>query len=242
MLGSLIFFLFLYHIYWLSFRILFHSGATHKHWDLHPSLEHVLRFFLWLTQGLSFPNWLQHLAAQHRVHHIYSDTLGDSISPHVFSLRQLFNYKNVTPVGPFYVEPKDLITHGSDIKKYNDWVENNLYEKHRTLGLNILWIVYTLLFGIPGFIIGAFHRFFIIQFNIWVSLYLFHKIGYYDKTYLGTNKARNLFPIGILLAGEELHFNHHVYPGRQNYAIKWYEFDIGYWYAKFLRALGLMKF
>jgi stearoyl-CoA desaturase (delta-9 desaturase) len=242
MFNAILFLLFLNHIYWLSFRIFFHSGAAHKHWTLDPKLEHVFRFCLWLTNSLSFPNWVQHLVAQHQAHHVHSDTENDLISPHVFSLKQLLTCKKVVPGGPFYVKPDDLIQYGSDIKSYDDWIERNLYQKYRNLGLNILWIIYTLLFGIPGFFVGAFHRFFIIQFNIWISLYLYHKVGYSDKNYQGTNKAKNLFPIGILLAGEELHFNHHVNPARQNFAIRWYEFDIGYWYARLFRLLGLIKF
>ena len=242
MMSAILFFFFLYHLYWVSFRLMVH-GQAHRVWKLSPILEHICRFLQWLTFGNSWNGgWLQLLVAQHRIHHRDADTPNDLISPHVFTLKELFKgIKDVVPGRPFYISPEDIATYGSDFKIYDDWLENNVY-RHRWMGMNILWIIYTLLFGIPGFLVGGFHRFYITYFNIWVSLYLYHKIGYRKKGYDGSDQSRNIFPIGILFAGEELHGNHHTTPYLKNYAIRWYEFDIGYWYAKFFKFIGLLEF
>jgi stearoyl-CoA desaturase (delta-9 desaturase) len=50
-----------------------------------------------------------------------------------------------------------------------------------------------------------------------------------------------LFPIGILFGGEELHANHHIQPWNPKFSHKWFEFDIGWCYIKFLMFLKLLN-
>ena len=241
MLEALLFFLITYHFYWVAFRLIVH-GPSHHHWTLTPIMEYFCRFVLWMTMGLNFPNWLRKAIAQHRIHHRDSDTDKDLLSPHNFTLREFLEGVHKYEEGrPFYVSPSDVEKYGSDIKLYDDWLENNLFLKHRYLGLNILWIIYVLLFGLPGLVIGAIHRFYSMEINIIVSIWFYHNIGYQSKGYNGEDKSKNVFPLGILLAGEELHHNHHRNSQRLNYAMRWFEFDLGYWYARALNAVGLIK-
>jgi stearoyl-CoA desaturase (delta-9 desaturase) len=48
-----------------------------------------------------------------------------------------------------------------------------------------------------------------------------------------------VFPIGILIGGEELHNNHHTFGTSAKLSSKWYEFDIGWMYISILSAMGL---
>jgi stearoyl-CoA desaturase (delta-9 desaturase) len=50
-----------------------------------------------------------------------------------------------------------------------------------------------------------------------------------------------VFPWGIIIGGEELHNNHHTYATSAKFAVKWYEFDIGWWYIRAMEAVGLAK-
>ncbi len=53
--------------------------------------------------------------------------------------------------------------------------------------------------------------------------------------------ARNIVPWGILLAGEELHNNHHTYPTSAKLSVKWWEIDGAWFYIKILSFFGLAK-
>ena len=53
--------------------------------------------------------------------------------------------------------------------------------------------------------------------------------------------SRNIFPLGIIIGGEELHNNHHTSPGSAKLSRKWFEIDIGWFYIKLLEKLQLAK-
>ena len=60
-----------------STTIYLHRTATHKALTMHPALEWLFRFVLWLTTGLSTREWV----AVHRKHHAFTDEEGDPHSP-----------------------------------------------------------------------------------------------------------------------------------------------------------------
>lgn len=61
------------------------------------------------------------------------------------------------------------------------------------------------------------------------------------RNWPAADASTNIFPIGILIGGEELHNNHHAFPTSARLSSKWYEFDIGWLYIRTLQALGLAK-
>jgi len=239
-INSILFFLLCYHLLWATFSLLVHRSIIHKQYVIDKNLAIVFRFILWVVMGLAYQNWQQHLCALHRKHHRFSDQKEDPCSPHLQSLRELLDYKHNDPNKPRFIGPKDLATYAPEIKTDTSQIEQ-FYQKHPTLGLTILWGIYTLLFGISGFIIGAIHRFFITDIVILTADWGTHKLGFRYVKLPNSGKAVNMFPIGILLAGEELHANHHLNPNRLNLAMKWFEFDLGYWYVRFFAMLGLMR-
>ena len=248
MLNTIIFYLIVFHLLWVTFTLLVHRGYSHQYWRLHPILEHFCRFWLWVSYGMPFYGWLKYLVAQHRKHHRYSDTRYsdteyDPISPHLYTIRQLLDYKHNTPGKQYYTSPEDVIRYSVGINNYGDWIERKIYLPYPKMGLVILWIIATILFGLPGFIIGGLYKFLIQNIIVVLAGYGLHKIGYTPNRPRTTegDKSTNVFPLGILLAGEELHANHHDYAGKLNFADRWWEFDIGYWYAKFFMVVGLLK-
>ena len=66
-----------------------------------------------------------------------------------------------------------------------------------------------------------------------------HHFGYREND--SDDNSRNLWPLAILVAGEELHHNHHKNTKNPNYRNKWFELDLGWQYIKVLRLLGLIK-
>ena len=66
-----------------------------------------------------------------------------------------------------------------------------------------------------------------------------HYWGY--RNFEAPDASTNISPWGILIAGEELHNNHHTYPTSAKLSVKPYEFDIGWMYITIMQAVGLAK-
>src|SRR5438874_2405009 len=57
-----------------------------------------------------------------------------------------------------------------------------------------------------------------------------HALGY--RNFSVKDESRNITPIAIWLAGEELHNNHHANPKSAHLAARWFEVDIGWVYNR----------
>lgn len=66
-----------------------------------------------------------------------------------------------------------------------------------------------------------------------------HYWGY--RNFEAADASTNISPWGILIAGEELHNNHHTYPTSAKLSVKPYEFDIGWMYISLMQSVGLAK-
>jgi stearoyl-CoA desaturase (delta-9 desaturase) len=66
-----------------------------------------------------------------------------------------------------------------------------------------------------------------------------HYFGY--RNFNAEDASTNIFPLGILIGGEELHNNHHAYAASAKLSSKWYEFDIGWMYIRGMETLGLAR-
>jgi stearoyl-CoA desaturase (delta-9 desaturase) len=62
--------------------IYLHRHQTHRALDLHPSISHAFRFWLWLTTGMVTREWV----AVHRKHHARCETPQDPHSPQVLGI------------------------------------------------------------------------------------------------------------------------------------------------------------
>jgi stearoyl-CoA desaturase (delta-9 desaturase) len=69
--------------------------------------------------------------------------------------------------------------------------------------------------------------------------YFAHKVGY--SSFKQKNTSRNLIFMNIFMQGEGYHNNHHKFPSRPNFAIKWFEFDTVYPVILLLNAVGVIK-
>ena len=73
------------HITIVCVTLYLHRSQAHRGIEFHPVLSHFMRFWLWMTTGMTTKQWV----AIHRKHHQNTDVEGDPHSPHVFGIWQL---------------------------------------------------------------------------------------------------------------------------------------------------------
>jgi stearoyl-CoA desaturase (delta-9 desaturase) len=121
----------------------------------------------------------------------------------------------------------------------DDWLERNVYSKYSWQGVALMLIINVFLFGVIGLTVWAVQM-------LWIPITaagIINGIGHFwgYRNYDCEDASRNIFPLGILIGGEELHNNHHTFATSAKLSSKWYEFDIGWLYIQILSALGLAK-
>ena len=209
-----------------------HRSQTHRAVQFHPSVNHFMRAWLWLTTGMVTRQWV----AIHRKHHQKSDQEGDPHSPQIYGIwRVLFG-------GAFLYQSasKDTaMVEKLGIGTPDDWIERKLYTPHSRLGILIMLVIDLVVFGPIGLVVWGIQM-------IWIPLWaagvvngLAHWWGYRNVETPDTSK--NLIPWGFWIGGEELHSNHHADGANASFRMKWWEFDIGWMYICILRFLGLAK-
>jgi stearoyl-CoA desaturase (delta-9 desaturase) len=196
----------------------------------HPVVEHFMRFWLWLTTGITTLEWV----ACHRKHHAFSDREGDPHSPVQEGLLA------IVFGGVFFY--KEAVRDREMLEKYgrgcpNDWIERNVYSARTMLGLLLMMAFDLWLFGLPtGLVVWS-------SMAVWIPIFgnvingVGHAIGY--RNFDTKDASRNIVPLGLWIVGEELHNNHHADPKSATFRAKWYEFDIGWVYIKVLAAVRL---
>jgi stearoyl-CoA desaturase (delta-9 desaturase) len=216
----------------MAVTLYLHRDAAHRSLDLHPALRHIFRFWLWMSSGIVTREWV----AVHRKHHARCETPEDPHSPVVFGLKKvLLEGAELYQAVARNPEVQEKYGRGTP----NDWVERNLYSKHRNLGITLMVITDLLLFGVPGITILAVQMLAIPVMAAGVINGLGHHTGY--RNFECPDAATNIVPWGIIVAGEELHNNHHAFPSSAKFSIRKWEFDMGWVYIRIFQALGLAK-
>ena len=209
-----------------------HRSQAHRAVEFHPAVAHFMRFWLWLTTGMVTKEWV----AIHRKHHQKSDTVDDPHSPKIYGIWQvLFG-------GAFlYVKAKQdtAMVNKLGVGCPDDWVERNVYSQYPGLGIVLLLLIDTLVFGWAGLLVWGVQMIWIPFWAAGVINGLAHWVGY--RNYEVKDTSRNLWPIAFWIGGEELHNNHHGDGTSAKFSKKWYEFDIGWFYIRVLEKLNLAK-
>ena len=215
-----------------SVTIYLHRAQAHRALTLHPIISHCFRFWLWMTTGMITADWI----AIHRKHHAATDVEGDPHSPVVLGIKKVFwegaeLYRAARKDRPMV----EKYAHGAP----TDWLERHVYAPHSGKGLYLMLLVDVLLFGLPGITIWAIQMMWIPVWAAGVINGLGHYFGY--RNFECPDASTNLIPWGFWVGGEELHNNHHTYASSAKFSIKWWEFDIGWFYIRCLSLLGLAK-
>jgi len=209
-----------------------HRSQAHRGVDFHPVVAHFFRFWSWLTTSMITKEW----AAIHRKHHAKCETEEDPHSP---------MHKGI---GTVFWRGADLYREArlarADIEQYgkgcpDDWIERNLYTRFATLGVVVLLAVSFVLFGFKGVAVWAIQMAWIPFWAAGVINGLGHWWGY--RNFETTDTATNLTPWAVWIGGEELHNNHHAFPSSAKFALRRFEFDIGWAAIKLLEKVRLAK-
>jgi len=215
-----------------SVTLYLHRSQAHRGVDFHPAVAHVFRFWLWLTTSMITREWV----AIHRKHHAKVETEDDPHSPVTRGIGKVF-WHGVE----LYREARGM---RADIDQYgrgtpDDAIERHLYTPRATLGPVLLLVINSVLFGLPGVALWAIQMAWIPFWAAGVVNGLGHWWGY--RNYESADTSTNLTPWAFWIGGEELHNNHHAFPSSARFAMRRWEFDIGWSAIRLLQALRLAK-
>ena len=220
------------HVTMISVTVFLHRHQAHRALDLHPIASHFFRLWLWLTTGQVTKEW----ASIHRKHHAKCEMEEDPHSPHVYGIKTVL----LQGAELYRKESKNKETmarygHGTP----DDWIERNLYTRYSWQGVGLMMIIDLTLFGMAGLAVWAVQMAWTPITAAGIINGAAHFWGY--RNFEAPDQSRNISPWGIIIAGEELHNNHHTYPTSAKLSVKPYEFDIGWMYITMMQAVGLAK-
>nr|WP_243700020.1 fatty acid desaturase [Lysobacter sp. N42] len=209
-----------------------HRSQAHRAVDFHPVLAHFFRFWCWLTTSMITKEW----AAIHRKHHAKCETEEDPHSPQIKGIGKVF-WQGVELYREARWQREDIEKYGKGCP--DDWIERKLYTPYATFGPTLLLFISFALFGFKGVAVWAIQMAWIPFWAAGVVNGLGHWWGY--RNFETTDTATNLSPWGLWIGGEELHNNHHAFPSSAKFALRKWEFDIGWAAIVVLQKLGLAK-
>ena len=216
----------------LAVTLYLHRDATHRSIDLHPALRHFSRFWIWFTSSMLTREWV----AVHRKHHAFADRPGDPHSPRVEGLRRIL----LEGTEYYHSAARDEQVQSKYGKGTpDDWIERNVYSRHRSAGIVAFVLLELVLFGIPGIIMIGVQMLTMPVLAAGFINGFGHSIGY--RSYEVENSSTNIVPWGVLAGGEELHNNHHAFPTSAKFSVQPWEFDLGWLCIVVLRSVGLVK-
>lgn len=218
------------HLSMISVTVFLHRHQAHRALDLHPIASHFFRFWLWLTTGQVTKEW----TAIHRKHHAKCEQAQDPHSPHIYGIRTvLLQGYELYRAEAVKKETLQRFGHGTP----DDWLERHLYTRFSWHGLALMLAIDLALFGVAGLSVWALQMAWTPIMAAGIINGAAHYWGY--RNFETPDASTNISPWGILIAGEELHNNHHTYPTSAKLSVKAYEFDIGWFYISVLQRLGL---
>ncbi|MEO8794205.1 MAG: fatty acid desaturase [Daejeonella sp.] len=204
-----------------------------------PFWEKMFYIGSFLAMGSSYMS-ANAFGAMHRLHHFHADMENDPHSPRkspglIKTIIQSRNSYYAIFCGDFVVE--DKITKGlPNWKSFDSFAHNWI--------VRFIWIfIYVLIYinlatewwmflFLPITVIMAALQGGII--NWWA-----HTYGY--RNFEIANDSKNILRIDLFFWGESYHNNHHKYPGKLNTAIKWFEFDLGYYAILLMSKFHIVK-
>jgi stearoyl-CoA desaturase (Delta-9 desaturase) len=225
----------------LFFQTFFlHRYAAHKMFEMNRFWEKTFYILTYIFQGSSFLNPRAY-AIMHRMHHAFSDTERDLHSPHFFS--SVFGLMWKTKEIYFdllrnQIKPgENFAKNVTEWKKFDEFADGWWHRIIWGAGYTLFYVVFAtewwMFIALPvHFIMGPVHGAIVNWFG--------HKYGYrnYNDTH---DHSKNTLFFDFLTMGELFQNNHHKYPGRPNFATRFFEFDPTYPIIKLLHWIGIIK-
>jgi stearoyl-CoA desaturase (delta-9 desaturase) len=216
----------------LSVTLYLHRSQAHRGVDFHPAVAHAFRFWCWLTTAMVTREWV----AIHRKHHAKCETAEDPHSPVVHGIAKVALHG----VTLYQQASKDkAMVEQYGLGTPDDWVERNVYARCPPLGPTLMLFIDLALFGSLGLALWAIQMMWIPVCAAGVINGIGHWWGY--RNFETSDCATNITPWAVFLGGEELHNNHHAFPSSAKFALRGFEFDIGWAVLRTLEKLRLAK-
>ena len=239
MLPILLFLIAHWYLSLFSQTFLHHRYASHGAFTMNRFWERFFYIFAYIMQGSSYLSPRAY-AIMHRMHHAYTDTEKDPHSP-VYDDSIMAMMRRTSKVYAGILRGKTQVEERFT-KNLPDWPALDRWGHSWTS--RIMWVGIYLSFYL--YFATSAWLFFLLPFNILmgpvhgvVINWFAHKYGYIN--FAQENTSHNLFPVDFLMLGERYHNNHHQYPSRANFGLKWHEVDPVYPVIRFLDWVGVVK-
>jgi stearoyl-CoA desaturase (delta-9 desaturase) len=216
-------------LYW--FRIFaigagYHRYFSHRAYETSRVFQFVLAVLAQSTSQKSVLWW----AANHRDHHLHSDTELDVHSP----LRMGFLYSHV---GWIFSRGQSTTNFNrvEDFAKYPELMWLHRFELAPAFALAVICFAVA---GWPGLIVGFFWSTVAVYHGTFCINSLAHLVG--KRRYITGDDSRNNWLLAIITMGEGWHNNHHAYQSSARQGFRWWEYDPTFYLLKLLERLGLV--
>jgi stearoyl-CoA desaturase (Delta-9 desaturase) len=216
-------------LYWLRIFAIgagYHRYFSHRAYETSRVFQFVLAALAQSTSQKSVLWW----AANHRDHHLHSDTERDVHSP-----RQMgFVYSHLGWIFSRGQETMN-VNRIADFAKYPELMWLHRYEQ---LPAFVLAVICFGIAGWPGLIVGFFWSTVAVYHGTFCINSLAHLVG--RRRYVTGDDSRNNWLLAIITMGEGWHNNHHAYQSSARQGFRWWEYDPTFYLLKLLERLGLV--
>jgi stearoyl-CoA desaturase (delta-9 desaturase) len=231
-------------IFLYALRMFAITGFYHRYFS-HKSFRtsRVLQFIFGAIGASSVQRGPLWWAANHRLHHIYSDTPEDVHSP----VQHGFLWSHMC----WFLSRRNFRTRLDHIRDFARFPELQFIDRYDVV-VPTLFAISMFLFGelltyvapglgtngwqmlVWGFVIST-----VVLYHMTFTITsLAHKIGY--RRYETGDNSRNHFILALVTFGEGWHNNHHFYPSSVRQGFRWWELDLTYYILKVFQMLGLI--
>lgn len=234
-------FVLMYSISMLGMTVGYHRFFSHRPFEAHPAIVAALA----IAGGMAAQGPVIYWAANHRIHHRYTDAPGDVHSP-FFNGEQKLGFWQ----GMFHAQMGWLYRHDiPDAVTYaRDWLRSPLVRRLNRMYL--VWVALGLLIpatidglvshsftgALRGLLWGGLVRAFV-AYEAGLSLgSLCHYFG--GRPFRIRGNATNNPLLALPTFGEGWHHNHHAFPYAAYFDFKWWQIDLGAWLIRALAAPG----
>jgi stearoyl-CoA desaturase (delta-9 desaturase) len=216
-------------LYWLRIFAIgagYHRYFSHRAYETSRIFQFVLAVIAQTTAQKSVLWW----AANHRDHHLHSDTDRDVHSPRHFG----FIYSHV---GWIFARRQDETNFArvADFAQYPELMWLHRYELAPPLALAVVCFAVA---GWPGLIVGFFWSTVAVYHGTFCINSIAHLAG--RRRYVTGDDSRNNWLLAIITMGEGWHNNHHAFQSSARQGFRWWEYDPTFYLLKLLERLGLV--
>jgi stearoyl-CoA desaturase (delta-9 desaturase) len=216
-------------LYWLRIFAIgagYHRYFSHRAYETSRVFQFILAAFAQSTSQKSVLWW----AANHRDHHLHSDTELDVHSPRHAG----FIYSHV---GWIFSRGQEMMNFNriADFAKFPELMWLHRYEQAPSFALAVICFAIA---GWPGLIVGFFWSTVAVYHGTFSINSLAHLVG--KRRYITGDDSRNNWLLAIITMGEGWHNNHHAFQSSARQGFRWWEYDPTFYLLTLLERLGLV--